>query len=181
MLLLENQRLANYMLSGNRSMFLETNCSLACMCYCPLVHLTIHTVNYCYSRIAIHYEGQTHFVDPIAWQTHPAAKTQNCFDRIKNLFQFDMDQEDSWYTLTPAIEHQDRSAVFGSKDVSPVAIHSSSGSQDAGMYTTGELSSLWNNMLISVASGEALKKCSQEVIVFSNNKQDPGGLFYNAP
>ena len=92
-----------------------------------------------------------------------------------------MDQKDSFYTLTPATVHQNRSAVFGSRDVSPVAIHSFFVSQDAGMYTSGELSSLWNNMLISVASGEALKKLSQELIVFSNNKQDPGSFFYFAP
>ena len=32
-----------------------------------------------------------------------------------------MDQEGSFYTLTPGIVHQDGPAVFGSKDVSPVA------------------------------------------------------------
>ena len=41
------------------------------------------------------YEGQIHFVEPVTWQTHPAANLQNCTDRIKNLFQYDMDQEDS--------------------------------------------------------------------------------------
>ena len=60
---------------------------------------------------------------------------------MKNLFQFDMDQEDSWYTLTPGIVHQDKPAVFGPKEVSPVAVHSFPGSQDAGMYTRNELSS----------------------------------------
>ena len=50
-----------------------------------------------------------------------------------------MDQEDSWYTLTPGIVHQDRLAMFGPNDVSPVAVPSSPGSQDAGMYTRGEL------------------------------------------
>ena len=52
-----------------------------------------------------------------------------------------MDQEDSWYTLTPGIVHQDRPAVFGPKEVSPVAVHSFPGSQHAGIYTRSELSS----------------------------------------
>ena len=60
---------------------------------------------------------------------------------MKNFFQFDIDQERSRYTLTPGIVHQDRPAVFGLKDVSPVAVHSFRGSQDAGMYTRSELSS----------------------------------------
>ena len=46
-----------------------------------------------------------------------------------------MDQEDSCYTLTPGIVHQDGPDVFGPKDVSPVAVRSFPGSQDAGMYT----------------------------------------------
>ena len=39
-----------------------------------------------------------------------------------------MDQEDSWYTLTPGIVHQDKPAIFGPQDISPVASHSITGS-----------------------------------------------------
>ena len=100
MLSLENPHLAGYMLTGNQSMFLETDGSLACLYHCPLVHSPLHTMNHCYDRIPILYEGQIQFVDPITRQTHPAANIQNFTHRLKNLFQFDMDQEDSWYTLT---------------------------------------------------------------------------------
>ena len=92
-----------------------------------------------------------------------------------------MDQEDSWYTLTPGIVHQDRPAVFGPKDVSPVAIHSFLGSQDAGMYTRSELSSFWDSILISAASRNALKKFSQKLIDFSNNNKNPDNFPYYAP
>ena len=85
MLSLENPRLEGYMLTGNRSMFLETDGSLDCLYHCPLVHLPLQTMNQCYNRIPILYEGQTQFVDPITWQTLPAANL-NCTDRIKNLF-----------------------------------------------------------------------------------------------
>ena len=88
------------------------------------------------------------------------ANIQSCTDRIENLFPFDMDQEDSWYALTPGIVHQDKP-----KDVSPVAVHSFPGSQDAGMYTRSELSSFWDSILISAASGNASKKFSQKLIV----------------
>ena len=134
MLSLENPRLAAYMLTGNRSMFPETDGSLAWL-YGPLGHSPLLTMNQCYDRIPILHEGQNQFVDPITRHTHPAANIQTCTDRIKNLFQFDMDQEDSWYTLTPGIVHQDRPAVFEPKDVSPVAVLSFPGSQDAIMYT----------------------------------------------
>ena len=181
MLSLENPRLAGYMLTGNRSMFLETDGSLAWLYHCPLVHSPLHTMKQCYDRTPILYEGQIQLVDPITRQTHPAANIQNCTDRIKNLLQIDMDQEDSWYTLTPGIVHQDRPTVFGPKDVSPVAVHSFPGSQDAGMYTRSEFSYFWDSILISAASRNALKKFSQKLIVFSNNNKNPDSFPYYAP
>ena len=180
MLSLENPRLAGYMLTGKRSMFLETDGSLVRLYHCPLVHSPLHTMNQCYNRIPILYEGQIQFVDPITRQTHPAANIQKC-TRIKNLFQFDMDQEDSWYTSTPGIVHQDRPAVFGPKDVSPVAVHSFPGSQDAGKYTRSELSRFWDSILLSAASRNALKKFSQKLIVFSNNNKNPDSFPFYVP
>ena len=135
MLSLENPRLAGYIINGNRSMFLESDGCLAWLYHCPVVQSSLHTKNQCYHRIPILYKGQIQFVDPLTRQTRPAANLQKCTDRIKNLFQFDMDQNDSRYTLTPGIVHQDRPAVFGPKDVSAPAVHFFPGSPDAGMYT----------------------------------------------
>ena len=73
MLSLENPRLARYMLTGNRSMFLETEGSVAWLCHCPLRHSPLHAKNQCYDRIPILYEGRIQFVDPITRQTHQAA------------------------------------------------------------------------------------------------------------
>ena len=53
MLALENSRLAGYMLTGNRSMFLETDGSLAWLYHCPMVHSPLHTMSQCYDRIPI--------------------------------------------------------------------------------------------------------------------------------
>ena len=107
MLAPENPRLASYMLTGKRSMFLETDGSLAWLYHCPMVHSPLHTMSQCYDRIPILYEGETPFVHPITRQTYPDSVTQNCSDRIKNLSQLDMDQEDSWYTHTTGIVQQD--------------------------------------------------------------------------
>ena len=98
----------------------------------------------------------------------------------KNLFQFEMDQKDSWYTLTPGIVYQYRLAVFGLRDVSPVAVHSFPWSQDAGNYTRSELSSFWDSILISAASRNALKKFSQKLLVFSNNNSNQDSFPYYA-
>ena len=45
MLALENPRLAGYELTGNRSMFLETDGGLAWLYHCPEVHSPLHTTN----------------------------------------------------------------------------------------------------------------------------------------
>ena len=86
MLSLENPRLAGYMLTGNRSIFLETNGSLAWLYSCPQVRSPSHTLNQCYDKIPILYKGKIQFVDPITRQTSPDTLPQNCSDPIKNLF-----------------------------------------------------------------------------------------------
>ena len=47
MLALANPRLTGYMLTGNRSMFLETDGSVAWLYPCPKVHSPLHTMNQC--------------------------------------------------------------------------------------------------------------------------------------
>ena len=79
------------------------------------------------------------------------------------------------------IAQQDRTVVFGPKDVLPVAVHSFSGTQDAEMYTRSELSSFWDSILMNDVSRNALKKFSQKFIVFSYNERDPDSFLYYAP
>ena len=181
MLALENPRLASYMLTGNRSMFLETTGSLAWLYHCPKVHSTLHTMNQCYDKIPNLYEGEIRFVDPITRQTYPDGVPQNCSDRIKNPFQLDMNQEDSLYTLTPGIVHQDRPTFFGPKKITPMSAQSLTGSQDAGMYTRNELRGFWDKILLNAASRTALKKFSQNLFIYSTSPEGSDGFQYYIP
>ena len=122
------------------------------------------------------YEDQIQLVDPITRETHPAAKLQNCTDRIKNLFQFDIDQEALRFTLTLVILHQDRPSVLGPTHVSAEELHSFPGPQHARMHTRSKLSSFWDEVLVSASTRNALKKFSQKPIVFSNNNKDSGSF-----
>ena len=162
-------------------MFLETDGSFAWLYHCPKVHSPLQTMNQCYDKIPILYEGEIRFVDPIIRQTYLDSVPQNCSDRIKNLFQLDMDQEDFWYTLTPGIVHQDRPAIFGPKKKTPMSAQSLTGSQDAGMYTRNELRGFWDNILINAASRTALKKFSQNLIVYSTSPEGSDGSHYYTP
>ena len=73
MLSLENPLLAGYVVTGNWSLFLDTDGSVAWLYHCPLVHSPLHTKNQGYDRIPIFYEDQIQFVDPTTRHTHPAA------------------------------------------------------------------------------------------------------------
>ena len=135
MLSMENPRLAGFMLTGNRSMFLSTNGSLAWLYRCPLMRSPPHVMNQCYDKIPIFYKNAIFFVDPITRQTYPDAQVQSSSDRIKNLFQFVVEDENSWFTITPILEHRKRPAVFGPKEVTPFSRRASGGAEDARIYT----------------------------------------------
>ena len=77
MLSIENPRLVGYMLTGNRSMFLETDERLAWLYSCPQVRSPLQTLKQCYDKIPILYKGQIMFVDPITRQTLRDALPQN--------------------------------------------------------------------------------------------------------
>ena len=140
MLLIKNPKIAGYMLTGNRSMFLEIDGSLAWLYSCPQVRSPLHTLNQCYDKIPILYKGQIHLVDPITRQTLPDALPQNCSDRIKNLFQMDMDQKDSWYSVTSEITRRVRIAVFAPEDFPPFTTQKFPQLAKAGTYTKEQLS-----------------------------------------
>ena len=120
-------------------------------------------------------------MDPNTRQILPDAMPQNCSDRIKNSFHLDMDQKDSWYSLTIEINHRDRPAVFAPKDISPFTMQKFPQSAKAGMYTKGQLSEFKDATLMSSASQNALQKFTGKLIVPSNAKKGPEGYTYCAP
>ena len=111
MLLMKNPRLASYMLTGNRSTLIGTDGSLAWLYHYPLMRSLPHVMNQWYDKIPIFYKNAFFVVDPLTRRTYPDAQVQNCFDRI--LFEFDMEVENSWFTITATLQHRKRPAVFG--------------------------------------------------------------------
>ena len=127
------------------------------------------------------FTGHIQFVDPITRQTYPHDTTQNCSDRIKNFFQLVVHQEDTWYTQTPGIVHQDKPTMFGPQDINPVASYTFTGSQDAGMYTHNQLKGFWDSILINAASRTALENFSQNLIVYTTDQEGTDGSHYYTP
>ena len=92
-----------------------------------------------------------------------------------------MEDENSWFTITPTLEHRKRPAVFGPQDVTPVSRRAFGGARDAGIYTRAQLSEFWDNILISAASRKALQKFSRELIVPNTAIHGPEQYSYYAP
>ena len=180
MLSMENPRKAGYMLTGNSSMFLSTNGSLARPYHCPLMRSLPHVINQCYDEIPIFYKIAIFLIDPITRQTYPDAQAQNCSYRIKNLFQFDMEDENSWSTITSTLEHRKYPAVFGAKNVTSVSRRAFGLARDSGIHTRAQLSEFWENILISAALRKALQNFCRELIVPSTAIHGLEQYFYYA-
>ena len=155
MLSIENPCLVEYIITGNRSIILSTDCSLAWLYHYPLMRSPPHVMNQCYDKIPIFYKNAIFFINPITRQTYPDAQVQNCSDGIKNLVQFHMEDENSWFTVTPTLERRKRPAVFGPEAVFPVARRAFGGTGVARIYKRAQLSEFWDNILINAASRKA--------------------------
>ena len=92
-----------------------------------------------------------------------------------------MEDENSWFTIIPTLEHRKRPAVFGPKDVTPVSRKSFGGAGDAGIYIRAQLKEFWDNIPISAASRKALQKFSREIIVPNTAIHGPEQYSYYAP
>ena len=92
-----------------------------------------------------------------------------------------MEDENSWFTITPTLEHKKRPAVFGPKDVIRVSRRAFGGAGDAEIYTRAQLSEFWDIIFISAVSRKALQQFSRELIVPNTAIHGPEQNSCNAP
>ena len=62
-----------------------------------------------------------------------------------------------------------------------MSAHCFTGSQDAGMYTRNEFRGFWDNILINAASRTALKKFSQNLIIYYTSPEGSDRFHYYTP
>ena len=82
--------------------------------------------------------------------------------------------------ITPTLEHRKLPAVFGLKDVSPVSRRAFGAAGDAGIYTRGQVSEIWDKILISAAPRKALQNFFREHIVPNTTNHAPEQYSYYA-
>ena len=79
--------MAGFLLTNNRSMFLETNDNVTWLYHCPQYFSPLQIMDKCYNRIPNMYLNKIHFVDLITRKTYTSAGKRSCVDKRDNLFQ----------------------------------------------------------------------------------------------
>ena len=136
---IQKNRLAGNMLTGNRWMFLDSDESIGWLYHCPKRNSLFEVLDQCFDRIPIHCDDRTMFVDPITRQTYPFANEVNCIRGYKKAYQLDIDNDNSWYHLMPALVPLQPPKTFSSRVVSSVPKFTGYESQCAGIYTPNQL------------------------------------------
>ena len=158
---IQDNGLAEYMLTGNRSKFLDTDGSICWLYHCPKQNLPLKVLDQCFFRIPVHYDNRTMFVEPITRQTYKEVFRVGGY---KNACQLDIDNDISWYHLMPAPLPLQPPKMFSPRVVSFVPKFISYESQRAGIRTPIQLTSFWDNILLSEASKSDLTKFLREVL-----------------
>ena len=99
MLGMQNTRLVRYLPTGNISMFLDTDGSVARLCHCPKFLSPLRVLDKGYDRIPILFEGTTHFVDLISGHTFDCTYEITYLDGYTSVFQLDLENDNSLYQL----------------------------------------------------------------------------------
>ena len=178
MLAMQNTRLAGYMLTGNRSMFLDTDGSVAWLYHCPKFLSPLKVLDKCYDRIPILFERSTKFVDPITRQTYDFASKIPCLGDYTNVFQLDLENDNSWYQLLPEPMPFNKPLLFKPTELGHITQYPTFDTRRAGMYTPNQMKNFWDNVIHNSASDTLLKKLTRTILTRGNSVRisEPGNL-----
>ena len=98
---MQNTRLADHVLTGKSSMFLDTDGSVALLYHCPKFLSLLRVLDKCFDQIPILFEGTTKFVDLITRNSSDFATDISCLGDYVLVFQLDLENDNSWYQLLP--------------------------------------------------------------------------------
>ena len=161
---LENTRIAGYILTCNRFLFLDTDGNVAWLYHWPKIRSLLRVMVKCYDKIPIFYENRVNFVDPITRQTFLSAIEISCQHATQNLLQLDMYNDYSWYNLTPNPVVQNKLAVFSPTRLSRPNLHVPYSPNNAGLYTRKQFSQFCNDVKFGSHSKNLYKKTTRELV-----------------
>ena len=164
MLALQNTRLAGYMLTGNRSMFLDTDGAVGWLYHCPK---KFHLLKFSKNAL-IEYRsftmGEQCLSTLLPAKLFLLPKKYIALVATKNAFQLDLDDKLSWYQLMPAPIPFKTPLMFAPHDIGHITEFPVYDSRRAGMYTPKQLKAFWDNIIHNTASTSILKKITRTVL-----------------
>ena len=178
MLAMQNTRLAGYMLTGNGSMFLDTDGSVAWLYHCPKFLSPLRVLDKCYDRIPILFERTTKFVDPITRQTNDFASEIPCLGDYTNVLQLDFENDNSWYQLLPDPMPFNKRLLFKPTELGHITQFPTFDTRRAGMYTPKQMKNFRDFIIHASASDTVLKKLTRTILTQGSSVRisDPGNL-----
>ena len=178
MLAMQNTRPAGYMLTGNSSMFLDTDGGVAWLYHCPKFLSPIRVLDKCYDRIPILYERATKLVDLFTRQTYEFTSEIPCLGENTNVFQLDLENDNSWYQLLPDPMPFNKSLFFKPTELGHITQFPTFDTRRAGMCTAKQMKNFWDNIIHASASDTVLKKFTRTILTQGNTVRisDPGNL-----
>jgi hypothetical protein len=149
MLAQQNDRLAGYLLTGERQNFLETidGGSTAWLYQCQEHKSSLRVEQLCYDKIPIDFMGELKFVDPITRQTFNDANPIKCGKELKNLFHMDITEHDTWYTLEPAPRPHKPPNKFEPDKIKQITVFDTYSTTRAGLYSSKQVKEFWEKII----------------------------------
>ena len=178
MLAMQNASLAGYMLTWNRSMFQDTDGSVACLYHCPKFLSLLRVLDKFYDRIPILFERTTKFVYPITRQTYDFASEITCLGDYTNVFQLDLENDNSWYQHLPDPTPFNKPLLFKPTELGHVTQFPTFDTRRARMYNPKQMKNFWDNIFHASASDIVAKKLTRTILTQGNTVRicDPGNL-----
>ena len=152
----KNPQLAGFLLTQNRSNYLNGEGSTAWLYDCPHKLSPLYIADKCYDRIPVHYLETVKYVDPITRQTFDYATPIACENNPQNTIALDLDS-DQYYLLTPEPIKQDPPRLFQPTQIKTAISPNTFSAQDAGIYSSKELSHFWSRVLFAKHSDTTIE------------------------
>ena len=99
----QNLQLVGFLLTGNRSNFLNVEGSTAWFIDCPHFLSPLYKAHRCFDRIPIHFKDTLMYVDPITRQMYDCATPITGDNIPRNIFELDPDSDDQKLKLQYAL------------------------------------------------------------------------------
>ena len=132
----------------------------------------------CYDRIPISFERTTKSKDPITRQTYDFASQIPCLGDYTNVFQLNLENDNSWYQLLPDPVPFNKPLLFQLTKLGHITQFPTFDTRRAGMYTPKQMKNFWDKIIHASASDTVLKKLTRTILTEGNTVRisDPGNL-----